>query len=122
MWEGFLGKIGSGFSGFTAYQWKNWTTIFSLFCLKGLIGDKHYDMWSDFVQACIIICSRVISTDRLEVADRYLQTFLSKFVSLYGPLNCTPNMHLHLHLKDCILQPQIRKSWDSMENANKKRK
>ncbi len=96
-------KIASGFSGFTAYQWKNWTTIFSLFCLKGLIGDKHYDMWSDFVQACIIICSRVISTDRLEVADRYLQTFLSKFVSLYGPLNCTPNMHLHLHLKDCIL-------------------
>ncbi len=91
-------KIASGFSGFTAYQWKNWTTIFSLFCLKGLIGDKHYDMWFDFVQACIIICSRVIATDRLEVADRYLQTFLSKVVSLYGPLNCTPNMHLHLHL------------------------
>ncbi len=96
-------KIASGCSGFTAYQWKNWTTILSLFCLKGLIGDKHYDMWSDFVQACIIIFSRVISADRLEVADRYLQTFLSKFVSLYGPLNCTPNMHLHLHLKDCIL-------------------
>lgn len=94
-------KIAFGFSGFTADQWKNWTTIYSLFCLKGLIGDPDYDMWFDFVQACIIICSRVISFDRLEVADCYLQTFLSKFVELYGPLRCTPNMHLHF--KYCML-------------------
>lgn len=94
-------KIALGFSGFTADQWKNWTTIYSLFCLKGLIGDPDYDMWFDFVQACIIICSRVISFDRLEVAD--MQTFLSKFVELYGPLWCTPNMHLHLHFKYCML-------------------
>lgn len=90
-----LQKIASGFSGFTAHRWKNWTTIYSLFCLKGLI--------EDFVQACILICSRVISRDRLEVADRYLQTFLSKFVALYWPLKCTPNMHRHLYLKDCSL-------------------
>lgn len=96
-------KIASGFSGFTANQWKNWTTIYSLFCLKGLIDKKHYDVWFDFVQACIIMCSRVISTERLELADRYLQTFLTKFANLYGPLYCTPNMHLHLHLKDCVL-------------------
>lgn len=60
-------------------------------------------MWFDFVQACIILCSRVISINRLEVADGYLQTFLSKFVELFGPLHCTPNMHLHLHLKECML-------------------
>lgn len=59
--------------------------------------------WFDFVQACIIICSRVISVDRLEVADTYLQSFLMKFVDLHGPLKCTPNMHLHLHLRDCML-------------------
>ncbi|XP_016126124.1 uncharacterized protein [Sinocyclocheilus grahami] len=54
-------RIPSGFTGFTADQWKNWTTIYSLFCLKGLINSRHYDMWFDFVQACIILCSRVIS-------------------------------------------------------------
>lgn len=86
-------KIELGFSGFTADQW-NWTTIYSLYCLKGLIGDPDYDMRSNFVQACIITCSRVILFDRPDVADRYLQTFVSKFVELYGP---------HLHLKDCIL-------------------
>ena len=31
-------------SGFTADQWKNWTTIYSLFYLKGLINNRHYDM------------------------------------------------------------------------------
>uniref|UniRef100_A0A1A7YTN3 Transposase domain-containing protein n=1 Tax=Iconisemion striatum TaxID=60296 RepID=A0A1A7YTN3_9TELE len=96
-------RISSCFTGFTADQWKNWTTIYSLFCLKGLISNRHYSMWSDFVQACIILCSRVISIHKLEVADRYLQTFLSKFVNLFGTLQCTPNMHLHLHLKECML-------------------
>ena len=96
-------RISSGFTGFTADQWKNWTTIYSLFCLKGLINNEHYDMWFDFVQACIILCSRVISIDKLEEADGHLQTFLSKFVKLFGPLHCTPNMHLHLHLKECML-------------------
>ncbi|XP_016346834.1 uncharacterized protein LOC107692355 isoform X2 [Sinocyclocheilus anshuiensis] len=96
-------RISSGFTGFTADQWKNWTTIYSLFCLKGLINSRHYDMWFDFVQACIILCSRVISFKRLEVADGHLQAFLSKFVELFGPLHCTPNMHLHLHLKECML-------------------
>ncbi|XP_013884930.1 uncharacterized protein LOC106533238 [Austrofundulus limnaeus] len=103
MLEEFPLQIASGFTGFTADQWKNWTTIYSLFCLKGVIDNSHYDMWFDFVQACIIPYSRVISINRLEEADRYLQSFLSKFVNLFGPLHSTHNMHLHLHLKECML-------------------
>lgn len=37
-------RISSGFAGFTADQWKNWTTIYSLFCLKGLISRQRYEM------------------------------------------------------------------------------
>ncbi len=37
-------RISSGFAGFTADQWKNWTTIHSLICLKGLLSKRHYDM------------------------------------------------------------------------------
>ncbi|XP_035986582.1 uncharacterized protein LOC118560045 isoform X2 [Fundulus heteroclitus] len=65
-------RISSGFTGFTADQWKNWTTIYSLFCLKGLIDNRHYDMWFDFVQACIILCSRVISINRLDGSSRWI--------------------------------------------------
>ncbi|KAI8485685.1 hypothetical protein Bbelb_365190 [Branchiostoma belcheri] len=95
-------KIASGFSGFTADQWKNWTCIYSLFCLKGLIDSRHYDMWYEFVQACRLLCSRVISYENLLDADNHLQRFLAMFEEICGPQHCTPNMHLHLHLKECI--------------------
>ena len=86
---------------------KNWTTVYSPFCLKGLINNIHYDMWFDFVQACIILCSSVISINRLEVADGYLHSFLSKCAELFGPKHCTPNMHLHLHLTACWISDQF---------------
>ena len=35
-------KIASGFSGFTAEQWKNWTVYFSLYALKGILPGPHY--------------------------------------------------------------------------------
>ncbi|XP_035697293.1 uncharacterized protein LOC118430485 isoform X2 [Branchiostoma floridae] len=96
-------KIASGFNGFTADQWKNWTCIYSLFCLKGLIDTCYYEMWCYFVQACRLLCVRVITREALYEADCHLQAFLNKFEVLCGPHHCTPNMHLHLHLKDCII-------------------
>ncbi|CAH1264067.1 Hypp2840 [Branchiostoma lanceolatum] len=95
-------KIASGFSGFTADQWKNWTCVFSLFCLKGLIDSNQYEMWSEFVLACRLLCSREILYDNLAIADYHLRKFLSMFAELCGARHCTPNMHLHLHLKECI--------------------
>ncbi|KXJ07205.1 Transposon TX1 uncharacterized 149 kDa protein [Exaiptasia diaphana] len=38
-------KIGTGFSGFTADQWKNWVCYYSLFALKGIQPSKHYNVW-----------------------------------------------------------------------------
>ena len=36
-------KIASGFTGYTAEQWKNWTLYFSLFALKGALPRQHYN-------------------------------------------------------------------------------
>ena len=44
------GKISCSFSGFTADQWKNWTTVYSLFALK---GDNHLECWRHFVLTCV---------------------------------------------------------------------
>ncbi|CAB1422872.1 unnamed protein product [Pleuronectes platessa] len=33
---------------------------------EGLIDSRHYDMWFDFMQACVTLCSSVISIKRLE--------------------------------------------------------
>ena len=48
-------KICSRFSGLTADQWKNWTNIYSLYALRGVIPDEHYFCWSIFVEASLIL-------------------------------------------------------------------
>ena len=34
-------KIGTGFSGFTADQWRNWTVGFSAIVLRGVLPAEH---------------------------------------------------------------------------------
>ena len=95
-------KISSGFSGFTAEQWKNWTLYFSLFALKDAIPWHHYNCWLLFVKACFLLCRRTITSTQLKEADEFLMKFCQKFAELYGSDRCTVNMHLHGHLADCI--------------------
>lgn len=76
-------KIMSGFSGFTADQWRNWTV---------------YICWQLFVKACDLICQRQIQLQDLNKADELIMEFLSSFEQLYGKEFCTMNLHLHAHL------------------------
>ena len=92
-------RIDSGFTSFTADQWKNWTCIYSLYCLHGVIPQQHYACWSLFVEACCFLLQPSISLQELEEADEKLQKFCRTFQDLYGREHCTPNMHMHLHLK-----------------------
>lgn len=96
-------KIASGFSSFTADQWKNWITIFSLVALKEVIPDQHYQIWRVFVQACLLISSRAITHTKVMHLDSLLISFCKQFEQIYGADACTPNLHLHGHLKECYL-------------------
>lgn len=96
-------KIGSSFSGFTADQWKMWTLAYSAVVLKGVIPDNHLVVWLLFVRACTILCSRVLKKSDLEMAYNYLKQFCLKFIDIYGYEHFTPNMHMHMHLKDCCI-------------------
>ena len=95
-------KIDSGMAGMTADQWKNWTCIYSLYALQGLIPKEHLDCWWLFVQACIILCQPIISQSDIDRGDRFLVEFCQRFQTLYGQECCTPNMHLHCHVADCL--------------------
>ena len=95
-------KISSSFSGFTAEQWKNWTMFFSLFALKGFLPQEHYNCWQLFVNACYLICRRIVTKDQVKEADALLNKFCLEFVKLYGQEHCNINMHLHLHLAEYI--------------------
>ena len=96
-------KILSSYSGFTADQWKNWTSLFSLVCLHSVLPYEHIECWRVFVEICLIISTPLISLDDVAKIATLATKFGTKFQELYGNHRVTPNMHLHQHLSECIL-------------------
>lgn len=96
-------KIASGFSGFKSDQWRSWTIIYSLVVLKPILPPQHYQMWRKYVEAVYLICRQSVSLVDLDKADALLVNFCKEFESLFGSQECTINMHLHCHLKECIM-------------------
>jgi len=64
-----LHKIGSSFSGFTADQWRLWTTLLSPIVLKGILHADDLNCWLLFVNACRLLITRIITTDNVKEAD-----------------------------------------------------
>lgn len=95
-------KIASGFSDFTADQWRNWIVYYSLPSLKSRLPAQHYNVWLLFVRACHLFCRRTISLQEIAEADRHILHFCKTYVTLYGKQYCTPNLHLHGHIASCI--------------------
>ena len=96
-------KIASSFSGFTADQWKNWTTVYSAVCLKDQLPRSHLQCSLLFVRGCSILVRHAILKCSVVASDEYLVQFCKSFEGLYGAQHCTINMHLHLHLNDVVL-------------------
>ena len=95
-------KIFSGFSSLTADEWKNWTTIFSIFSLYDLIEQEHLNCWRLFVSACRSFSTPLISLQEIDHGHESILRFCQEFERLYGSEQVTPNMHLHMHLADCL--------------------
>ncbi len=53
-------RISKCYKRFKADEWKHWTLVYSLFCLKDLIPTDQYAMRSVFVASCNILCQRSI--------------------------------------------------------------
>ncbi|KAK3730441.1 hypothetical protein QZH41_012643, partial [Actinostola sp. cb2023] len=76
--------------------------ITQFFALKNILPDEHYNAWLHFVNACRIICRKVISMEDCSKAEMEIVEFCKQYEKLYGPESCTPNMHLSCHLVECI--------------------
>lgn len=96
-------KIGSNFSGLTADQWLNWTNIYSLYTLRDVVPTRDLDCWSLFVRASVLLRQYTISMKDIDGADEKLLEFCKIFEALYRKEYCNPNMHLHAHVKECVL-------------------
>ena len=96
-------RISSNSGSYTAEQWKNWTLLYSAYCLKDILPEEHFRCWQTFVLACRYLCQSLISYTDLDIADGLILKFCKSVETLYGKHVITPNMHLHNHLKDVIL-------------------
>ena len=96
-------KIYVNATSLTADQWRNWTCIYSLYALKEILPGDHYNCWVLFCQACIVLLQPVIHDSELHEADEKLVRFCKTFQNLYGAHKCTPNMHLHCHIRETIV-------------------
>ena len=96
-------NIESNYGGFKAAQWRFWITVFSPVVLKSVLPPEHYRCWLLYVRACSLLGHRIVTRSDIETADMFLLAFCKKYQELYGAGNCSPNMHLHLHLKECLL-------------------
>lgn len=97
-------NISSGYGGFTANQWRYWITTYSPVVLKSILSKDHLQCWLLYVRACSILCRRFLRISDVITADSFLLQFCRKCEHLYGSDACTPNFHLHLHIKESFLQ------------------
>ncbi len=95
-------KIRSGFSAFTADQFKNWILYYSVLVLRDIVVGNDLQCWCHFVLACSILCQHQITNEQLQLADALLLQFCKRCERMYGPEVITPNMHMHAHLSECI--------------------
>lgn len=61
------------------------------------------ECWRHFVLACRIICKHSLTNTDIILADSLLMQFCKRMERIYGESVITPNMHLHGHLKEVIL-------------------
>ncbi|XP_061190105.1 uncharacterized protein LOC133197961 [Saccostrea echinata] len=95
-------KFASSYGSFNADQWKNWTIMFSVYALKDLLPNDHFDYWRKFVLACKFLCSRSLTKNHVKVAHLLLISFCESVERAFGDEVITPNIHLHAHLDKCL--------------------
>ena len=69
---------------------------------KTFAQNLQIESWQAFVLACRRLCKRSITEEDIKVADLLLIQFCKRVKKVFGSKFVTPNMHMHLHLADCL--------------------
>ena len=86
-----------------AEEWKSFTLIYSLYCMREFLTTDQFNHWNGFVNVCRAACKRVVTKSEIKEIHEQLTNFCKDLERLYGKEACTPNTHLHLHLDKCML-------------------
>ena len=71
-------KLETGFSGFTAAQFKNWVNLYSIPALFGKVSSAHLECWRHLVLACRLLYKISVTTIDIQMADILLLQFCKK--------------------------------------------
>jgi hypothetical protein len=94
---------GDGFSRFTADQWKTFVLVYATSITWDLLREPERQILTYFVRACSILVCRIVPKVNLEEAHRCLLKMVKLIENNYGPEKITPNLHLCLHICECVL-------------------
>ena len=75
-------KVVSSFYGFTSDEYKNWTILFSIYCLKDTVAVQDTECFRKFGIACQYLFRRIISKRDATVPDNLLRQFCLSFENL----------------------------------------
>ncbi|OAD68539.1 hypothetical protein PHYBLDRAFT_63552 [Phycomyces blakesleeanus NRRL 1555(-)] len=95
-------KISKGFPFMKADEWKSWCLVYSPVVLQGVLPKQKFENWMFFVNACRFLTKPNVSEDDVQSAHIALEKFGKGCERLYSKDLLSPNMHLHLHLRDTI--------------------
>ena len=71
--------------------------------MKRYLTESEYLCWPKYVQAISLFCSRMITHNNVTIANKLIHEFCLQFEELYGSEKCTPNLHLHCHMSESII-------------------
>ncbi len=95
-------NIGTHWKYFNAYEWKQFTLVYSMQAFRGAISKEYLETWSIFVKACQLICKPIVTKSELEEADLGFRNYIKALQNTFGTQAIKPNQHMSCHLKECI--------------------
>ncbi|EIE85330.1 hypothetical protein RO3G_10040 [Rhizopus delemar RA 99-880] len=84
-------------------EWRTWVVALSPFLLKQRLSGEHFVNWLRYVDAVKLVTGPSITVEDIDTAHLLMKNFGKTCVELYGESMPTPNMHMHLHLKESFL-------------------
>ena len=95
-------NIGSHWKYFNAFEWKQWTLVYSLPALCKVISPEYLKTWSIFVEACQLISKPCVSQSDVDQADIKFCEYVKALQIQFGKDVIKPNHHMSCHLKETI--------------------
>ncbi|OAD68588.1 hypothetical protein PHYBLDRAFT_173011 [Phycomyces blakesleeanus NRRL 1555(-)] len=96
-------KIAKGFPYMKADEWKSWCLVYSPVVLRDVLPLSEFKNWIEFVNVCRYFTKPSFSEEDIEKEHKCLEEFCKGCETLYNLDLLSPNMHLHLHLRQTMI-------------------